>query len=269
MKDIKDQDLGWQNGMAKSITFIVTKDCQLACKYCYLVGKNTKEQMTWELSLLLREPHFACHLSDDAEVYSGGILLVVDGEQGYAPLVIVNYGQGSDNAGAATLATPFGSDGHTNLADAGAEFYALKGIPLEALKEVGIVICNAAMALGEPLDGSVEIAMSINFVAHRLRLQRVGNSRNGQSQGILSRLSAPGKPLRSRCGGAWRPFLLRASRASGCSCPDANAPLPARRCQPKRRTWSCSHGNRLSKLLSYSQDINCWCKGNESFLIHQ
>ena len=33
--------------MAKNITFIVTKDCQLACKYCYLVGKNAKERMSW------------------------------------------------------------------------------------------------------------------------------------------------------------------------------------------------------------------------------
>lgn len=47
---IKDQDRGWQEGMAKNITFIVTKDCQLACKYCYLVGKNTKERMTWEVA---------------------------------------------------------------------------------------------------------------------------------------------------------------------------------------------------------------------------
>ena len=37
----------WRNGEAKSITFIVTKDCQLACKYCYLVGKNTKERLTF------------------------------------------------------------------------------------------------------------------------------------------------------------------------------------------------------------------------------
>lgn len=36
LKKIKD---GWQSGVAKNITFIVTKDCQLACKYCYLVGK--------------------------------------------------------------------------------------------------------------------------------------------------------------------------------------------------------------------------------------
>lgn len=40
----------WQSGMAKNITFIVTKDCQLACKYCYLVGKNEKERMSWEVA---------------------------------------------------------------------------------------------------------------------------------------------------------------------------------------------------------------------------
>lgn len=40
----------WKNGMAKNITFIVTKDCQLACKYCYLVGKNSKERMSWEVA---------------------------------------------------------------------------------------------------------------------------------------------------------------------------------------------------------------------------
>lgn len=38
----------WKNGRSKNITFIVTKDCQLACKYCYLVGKNEKESMSWE-----------------------------------------------------------------------------------------------------------------------------------------------------------------------------------------------------------------------------
>ena len=35
---------------AKYITFIVTKDCQLACKYCYLVGKNSKERMSLEVA---------------------------------------------------------------------------------------------------------------------------------------------------------------------------------------------------------------------------
>ena len=37
----------WKEGRSKTITFIVTKDCQLACKYCYLVGKNSKEQMSF------------------------------------------------------------------------------------------------------------------------------------------------------------------------------------------------------------------------------
>ncbi|MDD5971439.1 MAG: radical SAM peptide maturase, CXXX-repeat target family [Paraprevotella sp.] len=36
--------------MAKNITFIVTKDCQLACKYCYLIGKNDKERMSWDIA---------------------------------------------------------------------------------------------------------------------------------------------------------------------------------------------------------------------------
>lgn len=40
----------WQAGRAKNITFIVTKDCQLACKYCYLVGKNESERMSWEIA---------------------------------------------------------------------------------------------------------------------------------------------------------------------------------------------------------------------------
>jgi uncharacterized protein len=47
---IKDHKPFWKDGMAKNITFIVTKDCQLACKYCYLVGKNTKERMPFEIA---------------------------------------------------------------------------------------------------------------------------------------------------------------------------------------------------------------------------
>ena len=34
----------------RSITFIVTKDCQLACKYCYLVGKNARERMSFDIA---------------------------------------------------------------------------------------------------------------------------------------------------------------------------------------------------------------------------
>ena len=47
---IRERSEGWQEGHAKNITFIVTKDCQLACKYCYLVGKNTKERMSWDIA---------------------------------------------------------------------------------------------------------------------------------------------------------------------------------------------------------------------------
>lgn len=46
----KSNSKAWQEGMAKSITFIVTKDCQLACKYCYLVGKNQEERMSFEVA---------------------------------------------------------------------------------------------------------------------------------------------------------------------------------------------------------------------------
>jgi len=48
MEQIRERSSAWQEGRAKSITFIVTKDCQLACKYCYLVGKNANERMSFE-----------------------------------------------------------------------------------------------------------------------------------------------------------------------------------------------------------------------------
>ncbi len=36
------------DGMPKSITFCVTEDCNLACKYCYMTGKNSFKKMTFE-----------------------------------------------------------------------------------------------------------------------------------------------------------------------------------------------------------------------------
>lgn len=50
MKNIKEVSRDWKNGIARTITFIVTKDCQLACKYCYLVGKNNSERMSLEVA---------------------------------------------------------------------------------------------------------------------------------------------------------------------------------------------------------------------------
>lgn len=48
MTNIKQRSKDWKSGASKTITFIVTKDCQLACKYCYLVGKNSKERMSFD-----------------------------------------------------------------------------------------------------------------------------------------------------------------------------------------------------------------------------
>lgn len=62
---IREKSNQWEDGLSKTITFIVTKDCQLACKYCYLVGKNTQERMCWEVAkaaidyILAREDQFA------------------------------------------------------------------------------------------------------------------------------------------------------------------------------------------------------------------
>lgn len=38
----------WYDGNAKNISFIVTERCQLACKYCYEVGKDYSSDMTFE-----------------------------------------------------------------------------------------------------------------------------------------------------------------------------------------------------------------------------
>ena len=46
-----DHKLDWWKFHSKTpkvITFIVTQDCQLACKYCYLVGKNQNGKMSLE-----------------------------------------------------------------------------------------------------------------------------------------------------------------------------------------------------------------------------
>jgi uncharacterized protein len=50
----------WQEGRAKTVTFIVTEDCQLRCKYCYLADKNKTKKMSFDVAratidYLLRE----------------------------------------------------------------------------------------------------------------------------------------------------------------------------------------------------------------------
>lgn len=64
--ELKDSASSWQDGVAKTITFIVTKDCQLACKYCYLVGKNEQERMSWHVAKQAID-YILDHESDFAE----------------------------------------------------------------------------------------------------------------------------------------------------------------------------------------------------------
>lgn len=63
MIDIKERSKDWKSGESKTITFIVTKDCQLACKYCYLVGKNNKERMP--LSIAKRAVDYILNHEDE------------------------------------------------------------------------------------------------------------------------------------------------------------------------------------------------------------
>jgi uncharacterized protein len=40
----------WEEGAAKNITFIITEDCQLRCKYCYIIGKNKLNRMDFDIA---------------------------------------------------------------------------------------------------------------------------------------------------------------------------------------------------------------------------
>ena len=68
MSIIKENKESWQSGTAKTITFIVTKDCQLACKYCYLVGKNETERMSFDIAQKTIDyvlSHKECQIEDE------------------------------------------------------------------------------------------------------------------------------------------------------------------------------------------------------------
>jgi len=41
----------WMQGTARNITFILTEDCQLRCKYCYITGKNSFKRMSYETAV--------------------------------------------------------------------------------------------------------------------------------------------------------------------------------------------------------------------------
>lgn len=38
----------WKSGMSQSLTFIVTEDCNLRCKYCYITHKSSNKRMSFE-----------------------------------------------------------------------------------------------------------------------------------------------------------------------------------------------------------------------------
>lgn len=38
----------YENGISKNISFVVTQDCNLRCKYCYMTHKNTSGRMSLE-----------------------------------------------------------------------------------------------------------------------------------------------------------------------------------------------------------------------------
>ena len=40
----------WESGRAKTVTFMLTEDCQLRCRYCYFAAKNAKGRMEFDVA---------------------------------------------------------------------------------------------------------------------------------------------------------------------------------------------------------------------------
>ena len=38
----------WRKNEPQQLSFVVTQDCNLRCKYCYMVGKNSEHRMSFE-----------------------------------------------------------------------------------------------------------------------------------------------------------------------------------------------------------------------------
>lgn len=79
MLNVKTVPQTWEGGRAKTITFIVTKDCQLACKYCYLVGKNSKERMSFDTAKTAID-YIISHENDEVFAYNSVIWDFIGGE---------------------------------------------------------------------------------------------------------------------------------------------------------------------------------------------
>ena len=68
--DLPPQNIFRQSRVTKNITFIVTQDCQLSCRYCYQVGKNKYQKM----SFLIAKSAIDYILSNDVSFYEPGVV---------------------------------------------------------------------------------------------------------------------------------------------------------------------------------------------------
>jgi uncharacterized protein len=68
----------WMESKAKSITFCVTEDCNLACKYCYMTGKNSTVKMNFETAK--KAVDFILSSTDEEFDYEGVIWEFIGGE---------------------------------------------------------------------------------------------------------------------------------------------------------------------------------------------
>ena len=80
---ICDPNDPWQAGQSKSVTFIVTEDCQLCCEYCYLSGKNSIHKMSFgvarrTIDYVLRERGLFSEASVVWDFIGGEPLLEID-----------------------------------------------------------------------------------------------------------------------------------------------------------------------------------------------
>lgn len=65
----------------RRVVFIVTQDCQLQCKYCYLIGKNNKGRMTWETARQIADFLVSLPIEEDEVIFDfigGEPLLEID-----------------------------------------------------------------------------------------------------------------------------------------------------------------------------------------------
>ena len=68
----------WMGNRAKSITFCVTEDCNLACKYCYMTGKNSNIKMNFKTAK--KAVDYVLSSTDEAFDYEGVVWEFIGGE---------------------------------------------------------------------------------------------------------------------------------------------------------------------------------------------